>query len=46
LHFTRQALHAEKLALVHPVSKLTLSWRAELPTDMRELIAVLRARNS
>jgi len=43
LYFGRQALHAEKLALVHPVSKKTLSWNAKLPEDMRDLIAILRA---
>jgi len=40
--FGRQALHAERLALVHPATKRVRSWRAEPPADMRELIAALR----
>ena len=41
--FGRQALHAEKLALVHPSTRRTKIWRAALPRDMRELIAALTA---
>ncbi len=41
--FGRQALHAEKLALVHPLTRRTRTYRAALPRDMRELIAVLGA---
>jgi 23S rRNA pseudouridine1911/1915/1917 synthase len=40
--FPRQALHAERLALIHPLTRLTMSWQAPLPADMRELIATLR----
>lgn len=40
--FPRQALHAEKLALVHPQTGKTLQWQAPLPEDMRQLIAALR----
>ena len=40
--FARQALHAEKLALVHPQTGKTLHWQAPLPEDMRQLIAALR----
>ncbi len=40
--FPRQALHAEKLALVHPQTGKTLEWQAPLPEDMRQLIAALR----
>jgi 23S rRNA pseudouridine1911/1915/1917 synthase len=39
--FHRQALHARKLGLVHPVSGRTMSWEAPLPDDMRELLANL-----
>jgi 23S rRNA pseudouridine1911/1915/1917 synthase len=39
--FHRQALHARKLALVHPVSGRTMSWEAPLPDDMGELLANL-----
>jgi 23S rRNA pseudouridine1911/1915/1917 synthase len=41
--FSRQALHAEKLAFVHPLTRRTRTYRAALPRDMRELIAVLGA---
>ena len=40
--FPRQALHAERLALVHPVTARTVRWRAPLPADMDDLIAALR----
>ena len=40
--FPRQALHAEKLALVHPRSQRERGWRAAPPADMQELIASLR----
>lgn len=45
LNFKRQALHAEKLALVHPASKKTMSWRAKPPQDMRDLIAMLQTQS-
>ena len=38
LDFKRQALHAERLGFIHPISGETLDFRAELPRDMRELI--------
>jgi len=41
--FPRQALHAERLALLHPVSGKTIAWRAPLPPDMRALIDALQA---
>ncbi len=40
--FPRQALHAERLALVHPVTRETVSWQVDPPPDMQELIARLR----
>jgi 23S rRNA pseudouridine1911/1915/1917 synthase len=40
--FKRQALHARKLVLEHPISKKTMCWEAELPTDMQMLIHVLQ----
>jgi 23S rRNA pseudouridine1911/1915/1917 synthase len=40
--FKRQALHAEKLSFVHPVSGETLSFESPLPQDMIELLASLR----
>ena len=41
--FRRQALHAASLALAHPVSGEAMQWDAPLPTDLRELLAVLEA---
>ena len=40
--FRRQALHAEKLSFVHPVSGETLSFESPLPADMTALIGTLR----
>ena len=37
----RQALHAWRLSLVHPVTGQALSWRAPLPTDLRQALASL-----
>ena len=39
--FRRQALHAERLALLHPVTGEHLEWRAEIPADLAEVLAVL-----
>jgi 23S rRNA pseudouridine1911/1915/1917 synthase len=41
LIFTRQALHAETLALTHPATQRRRSWSAALPKDMKKLIASL-----
>jgi 23S rRNA pseudouridine1911/1915/1917 synthase len=41
--FPRQALHAQKLALVHPQTGETMTWKAPLPKDLRALIAALKA---
>jgi len=40
--FPRQALHAERLGLLHPKSRKEMSWQTEPPTDLQELIASLR----
>ncbi len=40
--FRRQALHAEKLSFVHPISGEALSFSAERPDDQRVLIEALR----
>jgi 23S rRNA pseudouridine1911/1915/1917 synthase len=37
--FDRQALHAQELGLVHPVSRQPMSWHAPMPEDMQRLIA-------
>lgn len=41
-NFDRQALHAAKLKLLHPISGESMVWQATLPDDMVELISVLR----
>ncbi|MFO7189925.1 MAG: 23S rRNA pseudouridine(1911/1915/1917) synthase RluD [Pseudomonadota bacterium] len=40
--FGRQALHAERLALVHPVTGERCEWRSPLPADMAALLQALR----
>lgn len=37
--FPRQALHARRLGLVHPVSGAAVEWSSELPQDFADLIA-------
>jgi 23S rRNA pseudouridine1911/1915/1917 synthase len=41
--FPRQALHATRLALEHPVSGETMEWHAPLPQDMQQLLLQIRA---
>jgi len=43
--FPRQALHAERLALVHPQTRKEMHWKAEPPADMRGLITDLREKS-
>jgi 23S rRNA pseudouridine1911/1915/1917 synthase len=43
--FPRQALHAERLALVHPRTGKAVDWHVDPPADMRQLIESLRGRN-
>ena len=40
--FKRQALHARKLSLVHPISGETCTWSAKPPEDMQQLTRLLR----
>ena len=40
--FTRQALHASELELIHPSSKKLVSFEADLPEDMFTLIGQLK----
>lgn len=40
--FGRQALHAFRLGLIHPVRGSTMSWESPLPEDMRQLLEILR----
>ena len=37
--FPRQALHARRLGLIHPVSGEAVEWSSELPQDFADLIA-------
>jgi len=46
LNFKRQALHSKKLTLTHPISGEIMSWKAPLPDDMAELLAVLKKFDS
>jgi 23S rRNA pseudouridine1911/1915/1917 synthase len=39
--FRRQALHATRLMLTHPLSGRKISWEAPLPKDMAILLALL-----
>jgi len=41
--FPRQALHAKKLGLIHPVSGEEMLWEVPLPADMRALLKLLHA---
>ena len=41
--FRRQALHAQRLGLVHPVSGKAMQWQSPVPADIVALIASLRA---
>jgi 23S rRNA pseudouridine1911/1915/1917 synthase len=41
--FHRQALHAIRLAFIHPRTKRQRQWEAPLPDDMEHLLAQLRA---
>ena len=39
--FKRQALHAKKLSLSHPITGEEMSWKAPLPQDLQGLLKVL-----
>lgn len=39
--FPRQALHAARLALAHPLTGRALEWEAAIPDDMAQLLAAL-----
>jgi 23S rRNA pseudouridine1911/1915/1917 synthase len=42
--FRRQALHAQRLGVVHPVSGKAMRWESPIPADLAALVAALRAR--
>ena len=41
--FHRQALHAWRLGLVHPLTRKSMTWRSPLPADFAALLEALRA---
>jgi 23S rRNA pseudouridine1911/1915/1917 synthase len=45
-HFPRQALHAARLSLDHPITGEPLSVEAEMPDDMKQLLAVLMGEST
>ena len=44
--FSRQALHAWRLGLVHPVTRAAMHWESPLPSDFSGLLATLRQRKA
>jgi 23S rRNA pseudouridine1911/1915/1917 synthase len=42
--FSRQALHAWRLGLAHPVTRQAMTWESPLPDDFSALLVVLRRR--
>ena len=40
--FRRQALHAKRLELAHPVTGEWMEWEVDLPDDMKKLLAALK----
>ena len=41
-HFRRQALHAKKLELSHPITGEWMQWEIDLPDDMKKLLDALK----
>jgi 23S rRNA pseudouridine1911/1915/1917 synthase len=41
--FPRQALHATRLGLVHPISGFKMQWEVPMPEDMKNLLDELRS---
>jgi 23S rRNA pseudouridine1911/1915/1917 synthase len=44
--FPRQALHAARLGLAHPVTRVPMQWTSPLPADLAALLAALRAESA
>jgi 23S rRNA pseudouridine1911/1915/1917 synthase len=42
-NFRRQALHAKRLELAHPVTGEWMEWEVDLPDDMKQLLEALKA---
>lgn len=45
-HFKRQALHAEKLGLIHPQTGEYMEWQQAMPDDMQQLLDALRTNDT
>ncbi|MEH6401749.1 MAG: RluA family pseudouridine synthase [Sneathiella sp.] len=43
--FSRQALHAQTLGFVHPITNKPLKFEAEFPSDMKELLIAFRGKS-
>ncbi len=41
-NFRRQALHAIRLTLVHPVTQKEMTWESEIPADYQRLLELIR----
>ena len=46
INFQRQALHSKKLTLTHPSTGQSMSWKADLPVDMQQLLSTLKKYDS
>ena len=46
LDFHRQALHAIRLGLIHPLSGEAMEWSIDLPDDMKALLEIIRLEQS
>ncbi len=46
LSFDRQALHAIRLGLIHPLSGEAMEWSIDLPNDMKNLLEIIRLEQS
>jgi len=46
LGFNRQALHAIRLGLIHPLNNEPMEWSIDLPDDMKALLEIIRAEQS
>jgi 23S rRNA pseudouridine1911/1915/1917 synthase len=46
LGFRRQALHAIRLGLIHPLSGEVMEWSIDLPEDMKNLLEMIRLEQS
>lgn len=45
MNYPRQALHAQRLALIHPKTQQPIQWENKLPEDMETLLQALRQIN-